>query len=242
MTENALQHMIRMAYMTFGWRILYARDVELQVSHGRMTRNTLSPEFFEAWKQRMWKEVQSDVPKLETLGFRQAKQFEDMVRQTLDETNWIRFAGKIENVWNWLKTLYRSYGDKPNPEGGPRVVNRFTIPNRMGWDAKQWDTYLKIADPIFKRLHAGFKKQGEVSALLTDAQKLLDIFRTKTGALAYPGLDRKFQSVVEQLQLIQASGAQNLNKQQSIILSNLYQKQIYPRLFMMWQFARQGKL
>lgn len=238
MAENEAQKMIRLAWMTFGWRILYARDVELQVAHGRMTRNVLSPEFFEAWKDRMLKEVEADCKKLNTLGVVETQEFESRVRQTLDETKWKPFADKIEAIQKWMRTLYPKYGDKP--EAGQRVVNRFTDTNRLRWTRKQYDHFVNDVSPTFKRMSAAFKPSSSIEAIKKDAKYLLDAFKTG-GVLAYPGLDRLFKDLVDSLSQIETSGATTLNAAQAKILSTLYKTKIYPRLYMMWQFSRQSK-
>lgn len=251
--ETQIQKSIRMLWMNVTWRVLYCDQIELLAAHNRVTRNAVDKDGFEGWRTRGISEIVKALIRVEATARQSGVDFKEssIIISMLDNLNsinkWKELGKAFNDIVTYLRNLYKRYGSQE--EGAARIVNRFTETNRLGWTKKQWDYYLNEATPLFRHMISLIKKQAPVADVMKDAKALRAMFNHSkenilrmglgaVGELAYPGLERQFDDLIDMLSQIDGS---DLNKQQSIILTNQYNKKILPRLDMMWRFARQEK-
>lgn len=244
--ETQLQKSIRMLWSNISWRVLYCDEIELFALHGRVTRNAVDKDGFEGWRTKAISEITQAMLRTERVAkssgieFKQSAVLTSMLNDLTKIDKWKELGRAFDNIVKYLRNVYNQYA--PQGEDAPRVVSRFTETNRLGWTKQQWDHYLNNATPTFRRMIANIKKLAPVSEIRSDAQSLYLMFQSGKGILAYPGLDRLFRDLLDQLDQVQKWGATTtLNRQQSIILANQYDKKILPRLHMLWLFARQER-
>lgn len=243
--ETQLQYAIRMIYSQLTWRVLYCDEIELLAKHNRVTRNTISKDGLDNFKTKLVSETMSRVFTTEKLAqqlgvkFEEAPEIRNMLDNAIKQTSWKPLGKALESVANWLKAVYNKYGSSPVNESGERqqrVVNRFTVPNRLGWSKDQWEHYMQKADQTFRSMKKETKEGASVASLLGYAKELLASYK-KGGQLAYPGLERVIVDLVDTLSQIMNP---TINRNQAVILSKYYDTKLYPRLYMLWKFARQS--